>query len=567
MALGYDIYKKIWQIIESGYFTDLNGALNALCDDFERAGIFGGTAKRQSYEEKLNKLILQYKSSDNIHQNKSVETFLRKMSEAGLSFDDDVLKSIQKQDSQFNPELIKNNIISQLASGWGTVREEIKFLKDEQTAQDFIEASIDYEKELRQTYSKTQKVTSIFSKYGQALEKGVPNKDVEKYYTFFFLDSTGKQLKDVISISDEYFETLLKQTAFARLNVASYNEEKRKKELGENYVLEDLKQIQNLGYGITGSQNFKKALNLEGGEHRIALGEDRYILLSELQERFNILTKANERGLIRNQDDQKIPAKRLTEMLLHDDVFEQLRAGYGYRWNTSENIAATVEGDYEQGGVSHSIKTFGAGSSSIQLMPASLEESFKNIFKNKDSFRAEIEKRTSPNNNQQVQKELNGVLDDLLTKQLNIVSKGQDFLEKDFNQIIQNNPVLQKLGITSNEIAKSPEFQQIYAQARNGSSQIDNAGIAFLKRINDNKVQFYKDTIQTYIENKRKSSGGPWATKKMEAWAHKWGYQQDVDSLNINFIPGQEVEDQVTNAVEQTIIDEGPLTFDLSLFS
>lgn len=567
MALGNDIYIKIFEILKQGYFQNIDELIENLCNDFEKAGLFGGKSKREDYEKKLNNLILQYKSSENINGNKSVETFLRKMSDAGLSFDDDVINSIidSKEHSR-----IKNEIIEGLSQGWGDVSEDIKFLTDQSKAQEFIEDSIAYEKELRQTYHKTQKVASIFSKYGQKSSLDITNQDVQKYYTFFFLDTNGKQLKDVISITDEYFETLLTRTSFARLSVASFNEEKRKKKFEEKgildqYVLKELDQIQNLGYGITGSQTFKMMLNLAGGQHQVSTGQQQELLLNDLQERYNILVKANDRGLIRDIQGKQIPAKRLTEMLLHDDVFDSLREGKGYRWNVNENIAAAVEGDYEQNGVSHSIKTFGAGNSSIQLMPASLEENFKNIFSNRDTFKAEITKRLG-NKNQSTQKELNGVIDDIITRELGIVSQGQDFLTNEFDKIIQNNPILQSLGITSDVIQSIPEFQKIYQEAKNSNftSRINDESKKFLENINKDKEGFYKGVIDNYIINKYNKKTGK-DTIAMQKWKKQYNYES-VEKLDINFIVPSEEElmNQVSNSMEQAIANEPPLVFNLT---
>lgn len=566
MALGNDIYVKILEILKQGYFQDIDKLIENLCNDFEKAGLFGEKSKREDYEKKLNNLILQYKSSKNTNGNKSVETFLRKMSDAGLSLDDDVMNSIidSKEHSR-----IKNEIIEGLSRGWGDVSEDIKFLTDQSKAQEFIEDSIAYEKELRQTYSKTQKVASIFSKYGQKSSLDITNQDVQKYYTFFFLDTNGKQLKDVISITDEYFEILLAKTNFARLNVASFNEEKRKKKFEEEgildqYILKELNQIQNLGYGITGSQAFKMMLNLAGGQHQVSIGQQQKLLLNDLQERYNTLVKANDRGLIRDVQGKQIPAKRLTEMLLYDDVFDSLRESKGYRWNINENIAATVEGDYEQNGVSHSIKTFGAGNSSIQLMPASLEENFKNIFSNRDTFKAEITKRLG-NKNQSTQKELNGVIDDIITRELGIVSQGQDFLTNEFDKIIQNNPILQSLGITSNVIQSMPEFQKIYQEAKNSkfTSRISDENKKFLENINRDKEGFYKGVINNYIVNKYNKKTGK-DTIAMQKWKKQYNYES-VEKLDINFIVPSEEElmNQVSNSMEQAIANEPPLVFNL----
>lgn len=120
-------------------------------------------------------------------------------------------------------------------------------------------------------------------------------------------------------------------------------------------------------------------------------------------------------------------------MILDDTIFDSLSKGYGYKFNTAENIGALFEGDYEKNGVTVSIKTATGRSSPMQLMESASNDSFAKIFKDKASFMqyAKAELKSSDIN---AQKQLSGEITDHVTQQLSMVGKGQDFFSLGFSK-------------------------------------------------------------------------------------------------------------------------------------
>lgn len=557
MAFDTDIRRKIFSILQMGYYKDKEQLIEDLCKDFEDAGIFGANSLREKYEQELNQLILQsIKSSSG---SSTVANFLFRLADAGLKLEDidPILENIK-----FETQETKQNFVKQLSQLWTDVPKEIKYIKDEQMAEDFINFSIQYEKQIQNTYSKTQKVAEIFSKYGQPEYE----QKIDKYYTFFFMDQKGQQIKDVITIANENFEQLLQETTTFRLNLALYKEEERKRILDEMSSSGNLEKLfQGLGYSADGNLDFQKTLKWYGGTSGAMTGQSQFLDLTTLQNRYNQLRIANERGLIRDLQGNQIIPNRLAEMVFYDDVFTSLQQGFGYRFNTNENIGAIAEGDYERNGVSVSIKTF-AKSNRVQLMASSSEQSFAQIFKSKDTFKQYVNAKLV-STDQQNQKELSGIIDDQITKELSIVGKGQDYLKQDFEKIIQKNPVLQSLGISSDVILQLPEFQKIYSAARESqfSQGLGVADKEFLSQINNDKYSFYRTVIDNYVQSKYNPKTNK-PTKTLQKWIKDTGYTSAAELSLIFDTPSEgEIHDQVVDELQQSIDAEPEIIFNLSL--
>ena len=549
MAFSADLRRKIYAILQAEYYTDKDQLLEDLFQELDKAKVFGHISHRADYEEALNKLIKQADASKDKYQ---VATLL-----------DELSSIFNKKDDEAS-----QNLMLKLMDTWQDIPEEIKYLKSQQNIQDFIDSSLKYEKELQTTYSKTQKVEEIFSQFGQGfIRQGQPRdmnqEGVQKYYTFFLMNNAGTQIQNIITIANEHFESLLSETTTFRLNLALIKKSERQAALDNG---SDIKLFQNLGYTARNSENFADILINYGGLKGAYNGKDHFLEEDVIKNRYAQLQLANERGIIRDLNNQKIGEKRLAEMILDDTIFDSLSKGYGYKFNTAENIGALFEGDYEKNGVTVSIKTATGKSSPMQLMESASNDSFAKIFKDKASFMqyAKDELKSSDIN---AQKQLSGEIIDHVTQQLSMVGKGQDFLVQDFQKIIQSNPVLQSLGISSDFILSLPQFQSIYDTARQNqfTQELSLTDKEFLNQINSDRHGFYRQVVDHYIQSKQNPKTGK-LTRKMQKWIKDNNYISAQElSLNFDTPSTEEVHDQVVGELQQTIDSEPKIVFNLSL--
>lgn len=554
MAFSADLRRKIYAILQAEYYTDKDQLLEDLFQELDKANVFGHISHRASYEEALNKLIKQADASKDKYQ---VATLLDELSPI---FNED---NFNKEDNEAS-----QNLMLKLMDTWQDIPEEIKYLKSQQDIQDFINTSLAYEKEIQSTYSKTQKVEEIFSQFGQGfIKQGQPRdinqESVEKYYTFFLMNNAGTQIQDIITIANEHFESLLSETTTFRLNLALIKASERQDALDAG---SDIKLFQNLGYTARNSENFAKTLLYYGGLKGAYNGKDSFLKEDVIKSRYAQLQLANERGIIRDLNNQKIGEKRLAEMLLDDTIFDSLSKGYGYKFNTAENIGALFEGDYEKNGITVSIKTATGSSSPMQLMESASNDSFAKIFKDRASFMQYAKAKLEPNDIN-AQKQLSGEITDHVTQQLSMVGKGQDFLVQDFQKVIQNNPVLQSLGISSDFILSLPQFQSIYNTARQNqfTQELSLTDKEFLNQINSDKHGFYRQVVDSYIHSKYNPKTGK-LTQKMQKWIKDNNYTS-VQELSLNFDTQstEEIHDQVVGELQQTVDSEPEIIFNLSL--
>ena len=148
-----------------------------------------------------------------------------------------------------------------------------------------------------------------------------------------------------------------------------------------------------------------------------------------------------------------------------------------------------------------------------------------------------------------------------------MVGKGQDFLVQDFQKVIQNNPVLQSLGISSDFILSLPQFQSIYNTARQNqfTQELSLTDKEFLNQINSDRHGFYRQVVDNYIQSKQNPKTGK-LTQKMQKWIKDNNYTS-VQGLSLNFdTPSTEdIHDQVVGELQQTIDSEPEIVFNLSL--
>lgn len=554
MAFSADIRRKIYAILQAGYYHDKEQLIDDLCAALREAGVFEAfTTLTDQYEEALNKVIKQSLASSD---NQTVAGFLNKLSNLGLNLDEvvPIIESTEK-----NKE--KENLVKFLAQQWNDSADEIKYIKDQKSAQTFIDFSLRYERQMEQIYSRTQKAEQVFSKFGQ----GNPQEGVDKYYTFFFMDQKGQELKNVITIADSQFEEILKKTSAFRLNLALYKDEKRQEILDKESETGNLEKLfQGLGYTAKGDINFQKILQWYGGTNEIFIGKNQALNLEQVKDRYNQLRLANERGIIRDLNNREIAPNRLTEMIFNQDVLDSLRRGQGYQFNTGENIGALVEGDYEGNGVSVSVKTSLGTSGLMQLMGSSSVKSFGNIFKDEDSFKRYANAKLTKAD-QQSQKQLSGVLTDKVTEELSKIGQGQDYLKQDFEKVIQNNSTLQALGITSDIILQLPEFKQIYDTARANQFQqtIGEKEKQFLQAINNDKEGFYHSVIDNYVlKSYNPKTNQP--TQRLQSWINQSGYGTDTFMIDFGIPTEQEIQNSAIDSLQQTLDEQPPLIFDLN---
>ena len=526
--LPYKIDELLEKLIYDRTEEDKKALIEELVKAFSDIKAFGITNDIDNYYSLLNKLIA---AQDKLEGTATVAS---------------LLDEIHSLDLNSSNNTAKENLIKKLQPIWDEAAIELKNFEDEKNINDFLQKTQRIERQTRQIYSKTQEIAKHFSKMEQGQEA------TQKYYTFFFMNSKGTQISKVVTIANEQFEQFLEQQNAFKLNLALYKKEKREEHLQSGQNL-----FQRLGYSATLDENFAQQLINAGGEIGLYNRQDKPIMsMNEIQKRYSQLLLANERGIIRNTVGEKIDPNRMAEMLLYDEVFEALESGQGYQFNTFENMGAIFGGDYEQYGISASIKT-GKGKSKVQLMDTKTGKIFSEIFKDADTFKEYAERSLEGIDTLSQSKSLSKILSDDITKELSKVGQQQDLLASNFDKIIKNNASLRALGITSDAILQHPDFQKIYEEARaSGYSQgLSNDSKTFLDSINKNKEGFYTNVVKTYIEEKRNPKTGEFI-KRIQKWQKDYGYGTDQFSINFEVPTELEISDQLTDMMHPSIDEE-----------
>lgn len=247
-----------------------------------------------------------------------------------------------------------------------------------------------YDQIFKQAESAMKQAYIKHTKFEQLLNSELHNEKNpnQRYYSFFKLDQTGKELEDVVTVSSKLMDQIIEKTELVHLRVIPQSKEKAKSIADYKYSLslgidssdiitDIMNAAKQVGITETDGKNLVKGIfREEQGKLVHVKVDDKF--KTEYRTLYNA-SQGEDRTLISQTGGQLSP-NRLTEVLFNKDAINNINIGNGFM-HVEDQLSSLVgfDASYSTGGGT-SVKTFGAGNTSIQLMANSSVKSMTNMF-------------------------------------------------------------------------------------------------------------------------------------------------------------------------------------------